>query len=429
MKGQRFQSFIMKNITSGNLKPWSGQLFAVGGFVRDEFFGRDSLDYDLMVVGSNSAEEIAKILKNDLQNEITEPLKLGEHYPIWSFEFKHGPLLGLKVDIAESQKEMFPKEEQRSRLVQPGTFVEDIQRRDFTINMLARDLSSGNLIDESGSGVQDIQDRILRTHPKIDAIKIMSDDPLRMVRAIRFCHTHNLILDSKLIEVLQSQAQRTSILSVERIWGELKKVAIHHRLGDALLDFEKLGMLKYVFDSDFEIEFTMQKHAVAQAMNACLAGFDDQFAILLSFFSQKVRKQMFERFRIGLKNQSRYASIYTSFEKMQNDLPIQLRKEMRKLGTDFPLLRLLVSVRGRERKINFAKFEIACAKVSLIPVYDKPQLTTELIIQSAGQISGPKLGDAIRAVLDFEDAFVVQIGRWPSETEYQDFLAKGISST
>ena len=427
MKGHSFQNYIIQQIATGDLKPWSGQLFAVGGFVRDELFGRDSLDYDLVVVGIDSAESIAKILKTNLKNEITEPLKLGEHYPIWSFEFKQGPRIGLKVDIAESQKEMFPKAEQRTRMVQPGTFAEDIQRRDFTMNMLARDLSNGQLIDESGSGVQDIQDRILRSHPKIDAHKIMSDDPLRMVRAIRFCHTHGLILDSNLIGVLQTNAYRISILSVERILGELKKVANPHKLGDALLDFDKLGMIKYIFDTEFEIEFSIQTSRVAEALNACIAGFDEQIAVLFSFFSQKIRNQMFDRFKIGQKNQNRFESVYFAFEQIKDFKPTQLRPMMRRLGPDFFLLKLLVSLRGPERRIDFYQFESACSYASLLPVFDKPQVRTEFIVLHSGRQLGPELGEAIRATLEFEDSYVIDFGRWPTEVQYFEFLSKNFT--
>lgn len=414
-----FQKKLMELISSGELKITGGRLYAVGGFVRDELLGRESLDYDIMVTGDLAVEKVAAELKTIFQDQISNPMKLGENYPIWSFEFKEGPFRRLKVDIAQAQKEMFPKAEQRERSVQPGSFADDIQRRDFTINMLARDLATGDIVDESGCGLQDLDLKILRCHPNVNPEKVMSDDPLRMIRAIRFCHTHSLMMDPQLIEILKKNAHRVSILSFERIWMELKKISLYSRLGNALEDFEKLEMLVDTFGHDFQIEYVLQSKSISMGLSTCHASLDLQFPVLISYFSKRVRLGLYERFHVSKQRQGKIEPVLASFEsilKSQTLGSLHLRALMRELNSEFLILDRLVRSRCSELRLQLNQWDSFVHSARLLPVFDKPRISTEVLGSQLG-LSGVGLGETLRQALEFEDQFISQYGTWPTDKD------------
>lgn len=212
MLEQHLQHTIFKLVQEESAK-LGYQTFVVGGFVRDIYLNRNSKDVDFVTVGSGVtlAKAVAKQMKNVhlsvFKNFGTAHIKAQD----WEFEF------------VGARKESYDRNSRKPK-VEDGTFLDDIQRRDFTINALAISLqkeSYGELIDVF-DGLTDLKNGILKTplEPRIT----FSDDPLRMMRAVRFATQLNFKIEQTTYDALCQEAKRINIISQERITDELQKI-------------------------------------------------------------------------------------------------------------------------------------------------------------------------------------------------------------
>ncbi len=242
-----FSAILKKN------SEFTNKVFSVGGFVRDQHLNFFSNDLDLVIELNNGAELFSNYIHNQFQTETTKPFQKGLGYPIWSFKFtddihfqnviyktKNGA-----VDFADSQKECFPDPTTRQRITTYGNLTEDIQRRDFTINMLAENLTTNEILDLSESAIKDLNAKLIQTHPKNNPDQVFADDPLRMIRAIRFSCKYNFKIDPKVQDSIRKNANRIEILSKERIWDEFKKIISNKNIFQALHMLKDFGLLKY----------------------------------------------------------------------------------------------------------------------------------------------------------------------------------------
>jgi len=213
------------------------ETFVIGGFVRDLILNRPSPDIDVVTVGSGI--ELAEIVAK----------KLGPNIQVSVFKTFGTAMLkyqSLEVEFVGARKESY-NEDSRKPTVENGTLEEDQNRRDFTINALAICLNKdrfGELIDPFG-GIQDIQDKIIRT--PLEPGITFSDDPLRMMRAIRFATQLGFTIEEKTLEAISLNKNRIHIISKERIGEELNKIILSAKpsVGFKLLD--KTGLLEIIF--------------------------------------------------------------------------------------------------------------------------------------------------------------------------------------
>lgn len=218
----------------------SGQMdrptYVVGGFVRDIFLKRNSKDIDVVVQGSGIelAERVAKNLGvkrvTIFKRFGTAQIKVGD----WEVEF------------VGARKESYSPDS-RKPVVEDGTIADDQLRRDFTINALAISLhpkSFGELVDPF-NGVEDIENRIIRT-PQ-DPNQTFSDDPLRMMRAIRFATQLKFDIERETFRSLSENKERLKIISLERIVDELNKIILSKKPSTGFLLLEQTGMLEQFF--------------------------------------------------------------------------------------------------------------------------------------------------------------------------------------
>lgn len=234
--------------------PFKNKAFIVGGYTRDEFMGLEAKDLDVVVDMKDGAMRMTASLKSSFPEQITNPRMMGAGYPIWQITFKddvefNGVLYGTKgavIEFADAQKESFPDPESRQRVVEHGTLEEDIERRDFTVNMLLKSLTTGEVVDLTGTSANDIRNGILRGHPGVDFDKILRDDPLRMIRLIRFQAKYGWSVPMSVLRAVRRNASRIAIVSGERVRDELIKVMNLGKLAQAIKMMKAVGLLQYV---------------------------------------------------------------------------------------------------------------------------------------------------------------------------------------
>ncbi|MFY7667616.1 MAG: CCA tRNA nucleotidyltransferase [Crocinitomicaceae bacterium] len=202
-------------VVSNFIKENSLEAYVVGGFVRDLLLEKPSKDIDIVVVGDGTlvAQEVAKILK-------VKNVSIFKNYGTAHFKYKD-----LDVEFVGARKESY-EFNSRKPFTEIGTLRDDQFRRDFTINALALALSEenyGDLVDPF-NGLADLRNGIIRTPLEPDVT--FSDDPLRMLRAIRFATRLNFKIETKSLEAIKNQSERLEIISRERIADELNKIIL-----------------------------------------------------------------------------------------------------------------------------------------------------------------------------------------------------------
>ena len=222
--------------------PFCGKVYAVGGYVRDRVLGIESDDIDLVIEVEGGAERLAKWLHDFAPDRISKAHAMGNGYPIWQVLVD-----GKDVEIADTQVEMFPDPASRQRVSRFGSLHDDCMRRDFTVNMLYLDLNSNQVIDPSGRGQSDIKGKILRGHPQVSMEKIFADDPLRILRLIRFHCRFLWSVPDSVEAAARHVISRLAILSTERIHGELEKILQTGKLAEALKMIQRLCGLGELF--------------------------------------------------------------------------------------------------------------------------------------------------------------------------------------
>ncbi len=210
--------------------------FVVGGYVRDHYLHRPSTDIDVVVVGSGIA--LAEALGRELHAKVSVFKTFGTAM-VRTRE-------GVEVEFVGARKESYTRDSRKPQ-VEAGTLEDDQRRRDFTINAMAwslNDASFGELVDPFG-GMEDLEDCIIRT--PCDPDITFSDDPLRMMRAVRFASQLGFQIEEETFEAIRRNAARIGIVSRERIATELNKIVLSPvpSIGFELL--EMTGLLELIF--------------------------------------------------------------------------------------------------------------------------------------------------------------------------------------
>jgi len=213
------------------------ETYVIGGYVRDLILNRPSPDIDVVTIGSGIqlAEMVAKKLGPNIQVNVFKT------YGTAMLKYQ-----SLEVEFVGARKESY-REDSRNPIVEDGTLEEDQNRRDFTINALAICLNGhrfGELIDPF-VGIQDIQDKIIRT--PLDPGITFSDDPLRMMRAIRFATQLGFTIEKTTLEAITKNKNRIQIISKERIGEELNKIILSSKPSVGFRLLEKTGLLEIIF--------------------------------------------------------------------------------------------------------------------------------------------------------------------------------------
>lgn len=213
------------------------EAYVIGGFVRDLILGRvQKKDIDIVALGSGI--DLAKAVQKKLAG--AKPVQVFKTYGTAMIHWKD-----LDLEFVGARKESYIPES-RNPEVTPGSLTDDQNRRDFTINALAISLNKadfGAFIDPF-NGLDDLKDKILRT--PLDPNITYSDDPLRMLRAIRFANQLNFEIEGRSLEAISQNASRIQIISKERIVDELHKILATSKPSVGFTLLEKTGLLEYI---------------------------------------------------------------------------------------------------------------------------------------------------------------------------------------
>ena len=210
--------------------------YVVGGYVRDHYLRRPSTDIDVVVVGNGVA--LAEALGRELKTKVS----IFKTFGTAMLRTRDG----IEVEFVGARRESYTRDSRKPQ-VEAGTLEDDQYRRDFTINALAWSLSEahfGELVDPFG-GMEDMEDCLIRT--PCDPDVTFSDDPLRMMRAVRFAAQLGFTIDDETFEAITRNADRIAIVSRERIITELNKIVLSPvpSMGFELL--QRSGLLRRIF--------------------------------------------------------------------------------------------------------------------------------------------------------------------------------------
>ncbi len=332
--------------------------FVVGGFVRDALLNRDCKDIDFVTVGSGIelAKEVERNLKNSSEVNYFKNFGTAQiRHDGWDFEF------------VGARKESYQRDS-RKPVVETGTLQDDQNRRDFTVNAMAISLNAdsyGELVDPF-NGVEDLKTKVLRT--PLDPEITFSDDPLRMMRAVRFASQLNFVIDEKTYQGIAKTAHRLSIISQERIIDEVNKIilsktpsigfillfdtkllheffpemiALHgvdERNGQRHKDnfYHTLQVLDNVamYSDDLWLRWSAIMHDIAKPNTKAFNETDGWTFHAHEFVGAKMTKRVFRRLKLPLNEKMRYVSKMV----LLHLRPIALTKE---IVTDSAVRRLI----------------------------------------------------------------------------------------
>ena len=257
---------------------WENRVMLVGGCVRDILMGNEPNDIDLLIDGDiNAGIDFAKFISNNHTVVV---------YPTYGTAMFH--FMGEKIECVAPRKEKY-KSDSRNPIVESATLKEECLRRDFTINSMYINISTGEIIDETSLGKKDISDQIIRSTSSPDII--FSDDPLRMLRAIRFSSRFGWIIENETLKGIIKNAKRIEIVSQERITDEINKILIskHPAMGLKLIydtglmnyilpefiNIIDMGQNKYHFGTVWEHTLSVVEHTQPILINRLSALFHD----------------------------------------------------------------------------------------------------------------------------------------------------------
>jgi tRNA nucleotidyltransferase (CCA-adding enzyme) len=210
--------------------------YVIGGFVRDYFLKRESKDIDIVVIGSGI--EMAELVSKKLKN--TSKVKIFKTYGTAMLKYSN-----YDIEFVGARKESYSPNS-RNPQVSKGTLEDDIKRRDFTINSLAIGLNKknyGKLVDYH-NGLEDIKSKLIKT--PLDPQITFNDDPLRMLRAIRFASNFDFNINKDLLDVISNLNSRINIITKERIVEEINRVILSPKPSYGFSLLEKTGLLNII---------------------------------------------------------------------------------------------------------------------------------------------------------------------------------------
>lgn len=209
--------------------------YVIGGYVRDSLLKRESKDIDVLVIGSGIelATEVARLCGRE------HTLAVFKNFGTAMIRYKN-----MELEFVGARKESY-RTDSRKPIVENGSLADDMARRDFTINTIAVNLGDRSELIDPYHGIEDLKNGIIRT--PLDPGRTFSDDPLRMMRGIRFASQLHFTIEEKSLEAITQNAERIRIISFERISDELNKIILSPQPSVGFMLLFKTGLLSIIF--------------------------------------------------------------------------------------------------------------------------------------------------------------------------------------
>ncbi len=222
---------LIREALSGT--PYEGQVYLVGGYVRDKLLNRP-LPHDVDLVLEGDALALAQFLYEK---------GVADHAPVVYPRFGTAQVhvAGVPTEIVTARAESYRSDSRKPIEVKPATLREDAERRDFTVNTLMENLHTGEIVDPLGTGLSDLQARILRT-PR-EPVATFYEDPLRMLRAVRFATQLRFEIEPATYSAIKTDAERLRVISIERIREEFTKILEQENAHEGLQMLLDTGLL------------------------------------------------------------------------------------------------------------------------------------------------------------------------------------------
>ncbi|MDD2523420.1 MAG: hypothetical protein PHT81_01090 [Endomicrobiaceae bacterium] len=213
-------------------------IYAVGGFVRDMILNRQPKDLDIMVEGDNAGIKFANLLSE----------QLNIHSPVIFEKFATAKLIidDHEIEFIMPRQEYYDKNSRNPR-TEKATLVQDVLRRDFTVNALFLRLNDMALLDLCGKGLQDINDKIIRVTDETASDLIFEQDPLRILRAVRQSFQLGFTIEKSTYQSMVKKSNRITIVSPERIRDEINKILLLDKPSKAFYMLDDINLLEIIF--------------------------------------------------------------------------------------------------------------------------------------------------------------------------------------
>lgn len=238
-KEEQLLKLIKKTIQGSE---WENRIYLIGGAVRDQIMGSPVDDLDFVVEGNiSSGLDFAAWLckKWNVFKEGSNPVVF-PNYGTASMHYHNA-----KLEFVAPRKEKY-KEGSRNPIVSDGVLMDDATRRDLTINSLMRNISTNEILDLTGKGLSDIKKGIIRT--PLDPDVTFKDDPLRMIRLIRFSVKYDFKVDENALESIRKNSSLIDTITKERIKDELNKILLTKNPSKGIEMMKNTGLLKYIIE-------------------------------------------------------------------------------------------------------------------------------------------------------------------------------------
>ena len=238
---------FLKHIIKGT--EWENKIFIAGGYVRDYVMGKDPKDLDLMVNKVNGGIEFANWVTQRIgnhkhgSNPVIFPRFGTAKFNLNGITHNGLDLSGMDIEAVMPRAEKYSAGSRKPE-VGFSSLQGDAERRDLTVNALFKNLSTGEILDLTGKGMQDIQKGIVRT--PLEPSKTFTDDPLRMLRVVRFYAKYNWSIPKHIIKALKNNSQQLENISDERISDELNKMLMTANPDKAIKLLKITNLLQYV---------------------------------------------------------------------------------------------------------------------------------------------------------------------------------------
>ena len=284
----------LKNIIKGT--QYENHVFTVGGCERDRIIGGIVKDVDIVVDLPNGGIEFAHWLKENGHTEGS--VVVYEHFGTAMFTLKEAPFD--TIEAVQTRKECYRDMESRNPETAFGTIMEDCQRRDFTINAIYRNISTGEVLDLNGKSFYDINQELIRTCGDPDII--FSEDPLRILRAIRFKSRLNFTIEKSTFNGMRKHLHRLSIISRERITDEFTKMLQTSDAYSAVKLLSNIEALKYVIPCDLteeELSDRIWASGVIDSLDFVPKNIEIQLSRIFLKFTDKETEDILKKMRVS----------------------------------------------------------------------------------------------------------------------------------